>query len=133
MTCKDYLEMQDLLYGFKNPSIMDIKIGVRTFIIDESNDKETKPRNDLYLKLMSISPDEPTEYEHQTQAITKRRYMIWRETSSCSATLGFRIEAIKINQVSEKEFFSLKEKREVVSHFKRYTNNNKNIIVKKEN
>ncbi|RNA08444.1 inositol-trisphosphate 3-kinase A [Brachionus plicatilis] len=123
-----YTEMQDLLYGFSNPCIMDIKIGVRTFIIDESNDKETKPRNDLYIKLINIDPDELTEEEHQTQAINKRRYMSWRERCTCSATLGFRIEAVKKSQVQEKEFYSMKKKSQVFDHIKNYTDNNKSIM-----
>ena len=94
---QDYTEMQDLLYSFNNPSIMDIKIGVRTFIIDESDEKETMPRHDLYLKMKKIAPNELTEEEHQRQAINKRRYMSWRECSTCSSTLGFRIEAIKVS------------------------------------
>lgn len=94
---EDFTEMQDLLYGFHNPSIMDIKIGVRTFLECDSDEKETKPRNDLYLKLIEMAPDEPTPQEHELKAITKRRYMSWRERSTCSATLGFRIEAIKVN------------------------------------
>jgi len=88
--------MQDLLYGFQNPSIMDVKIGVRTFLEDEKDDKETKPRNDLYKKLLDISPDELTSEEHELKAITKKRYMQWRENSSSSSSLGFRIEAIKV-------------------------------------
>ena len=88
--------MQDLLYGFQNPCIMDIKIGVRTFLENDSDEKETKPRNDLYLKLIELAPNEPTAEEHLTKAITKRRYMTWREMSTCSATMGFRIEAIKV-------------------------------------
>ena len=88
--------MQDLLYGFNNPSIMDIKIGVRTFLENDLDEKETKPRNDLYVRLIEIDPDHPTKEEHKLQAITKRRYMTWRDTSSCSSTLGFRIEAIKV-------------------------------------
>lgn len=88
--------MQDLLYSFHNPSIMDIKIGVRTFLEDDSDEKECKPRNDLYLKLIEMAPNEPTEKEHEIKAITKRRYMSWREKSTCSALYGFRIEAIKV-------------------------------------
>ena len=75
---------------------MDIKIGVRTFLETDLNEKETKPRHDLYLKLIEIAPNEPTEDERREQAITKRRYMLWRERASCSSTLGFRIEAIKV-------------------------------------
>jgi 1D-myo-inositol-triphosphate 3-kinase len=93
----DYIEMQDLLYGFQNPSIMDVKIGVRTFLEDEKDDKETKPRNDLYKKLLDISPDDLTPEENELKAITKKRYMQWRENSSSSSSLGFRIEAIKVN------------------------------------
>jgi 1D-myo-inositol-triphosphate 3-kinase len=92
----DYTELQDLLYGFQNPSIMDIKIGIRTFLENDSDVKESKPRHDLYLKLIEISPNEPTADEHKKKAITKKRYMQWRERSSCSASLGFRIEAIKV-------------------------------------
>jgi 1D-myo-inositol-triphosphate 3-kinase len=92
--------MQDLLYSFNNPSIMDIKIGTRTFLEYDSNEKETAPRNDLYLKLIEMAPNEPTEEEREMQAITKKRYMSWRERSSCSSNLGFRIEAIKVtNQI----------------------------------
>ena len=38
-----YTEMQDCLYGFHDPCIMDIKIGVRTFLESDLNEKE-KPR-----------------------------------------------------------------------------------------
>lgn len=125
---KHYMELQDLLYSFKNPSIMDIKIGTRTFLVNDTNEKEVMPRNDLYLKLIEMAPDEPTVEEHALQAITKKRYMSWRERSSCSSNLGFRIEAIKKNQVSEKEFYTVKERSEVLAHFKSYIHGNKTIL-----
>jgi 1D-myo-inositol-triphosphate 3-kinase len=99
--------MQDLLYGFTNPCIMDIKIGTRTFLEDDQDEKETKPRNDLYLRLIEIAPNEPTAKEHDMKAITKRRYMSWRERSTCSSTLGFRIEAIKVIKTKEENCFNL--------------------------
>jgi 1D-myo-inositol-triphosphate 3-kinase len=91
---KIFTEMQDLSYGFKNPSIMDIKIGTRTFL--ETEDVEKQPRNDLYLRMQKISPEDLTDDENRLQAITKRRFMLWRESSTSSSTLGFRIEAIKV-------------------------------------
>lgn len=41
--------MQDLLYNFHNPSVMDIKMGTRTFL--ESEVTNTKARHDLYEKV----------------------------------------------------------------------------------
>ena len=60
------------------------------------DEKESKPRKDLFQKMVEIDPDALSESERDTQAITKRRFMTWREVSTSSRTLGFRIEAIKV-------------------------------------
>jgi 1D-myo-inositol-triphosphate 3-kinase len=92
---KEYIEMQDLLYDFDNPVIMDVKIGIRSFLEDECS---AEPRKDLYTKILQVSPNDLSEEEHALQAITKKRYMTWREQSTCSRTLGFRITAIKVKK-----------------------------------
>lgn len=89
-----YLELQDLLHGFKDPTVMDIKMGRRTFL--ESEVSKSTLRCDLYDKMVSVDPTAPTEQEHQQKAITKLRYMLFREQMSSSQSKGFRIEALKM-------------------------------------
>lgn len=70
-------------------------MGRRTFL--ESEVKNCKLRNDLYKKMISVAPDEPTAEEHEQQAVTKLRYMLFRERMSSSGSKGFRIEALRMS------------------------------------
>ena len=45
---------------------------------------------------MKIDPGAPTGLERQKQAITKARYMQWRDTITTTSRYGYRIEAIKV-------------------------------------
>lgn len=89
-----YLELQDLLHGFKDPAVMDIKMGRRTFL--ESEVTNTALRNDLYRKMIAVAPNAPTAEEHERQSVTKLRYMLFREQMSSSESKGFRIEALRM-------------------------------------
>ncbi|XP_061163761.1 inositol-trisphosphate 3-kinase homolog [Saccostrea echinata] len=90
-----FIEIEDLLQHFNNPNIMDIKIGKRTFM--ESEVKNPVLRKDLYDKMVKLCPDAPTPEEHKQQAITKLRYMQFREEESSTADYGFRIEALRVS------------------------------------
>ncbi|XP_072943899.1 inositol-trisphosphate 3-kinase homolog isoform X2 [Epargyreus clarus] len=89
-----FIELQDLLHGFRDPHVMDIKMGTRTFLEDEVSN--ARARTDLYEKMVRLDPNAPTEAEHAARAVTKLRYMQFREEQSSSAEQGFRIEAVKL-------------------------------------
>lgn len=89
-----YIEMQDLLHGFNQPNVMDVKIGCRTFLESEVANNTLRP--DLYQKMIAVDPNAPTEEEHAEKAVTKLRYMLFREHMSSSESKGFRIEAMKM-------------------------------------
>lgn len=89
-----YLQLQDLLSDFNQPCVMDCKVGVRTYLEEELSKAKEKPklRKDMYEKMIQIDLAAPNEEEHRAKGVTKPRYMVWRETISSTATLGFRIE-----------------------------------------
>ncbi|XP_049867668.1 inositol-trisphosphate 3-kinase homolog isoform X2 [Pectinophora gossypiella] len=91
---EQFIELQDLLHGFRDPHVMDIKMGTRTFLEDEVSN--ARARTDLYDKMVRLDPNAPTESEHAARAVTKLRYMQFREQQSSSAEQGFRIEAVKL-------------------------------------
>ncbi|XP_072479975.1 inositol-trisphosphate 3-kinase A isoform X1 [Notamacropus eugenii] len=94
---ESYLQLQDLLAGFDGPCVLDCKMGVRTYLEEELTKARERPklRKDMYKKMVAVDPSAPTDEEHAQRAVTKPRYMQWREGISSSTTLGFRIEGIK--------------------------------------
>ncbi|XP_059621822.1 inositol-trisphosphate 3-kinase B isoform X1 [Phlebotomus argentipes] len=119
-----YLQLQDLLSDFYQPCVMDCKIGVRTYLEEELSKAKEKPklRKDMYEKMIQIDPNAPTEDENRVKGVTKPRYMVWRETISSTATLGFRIEGIKkADGTSSKDFKTTKSREQILQSFRDFT------------
>ena len=59
------------------------------------------------------------------------RYMVWRETISSTATLGFRIEGVrKSDGKSSKDFKTTKTREQIIEAFQDFTDGFPFIIVR---
>ncbi|XP_078516529.1 inositol-trisphosphate 3-kinase B-like [Lissotriton helveticus] len=128
---ESYNQMEDLLSEFDSPSIMDCKMGIRTYLEEELVKAREKPklRKDMYEKMIAVDPDAPNEEEHAQRAVLKPRYMQWRETLSSTATLGFRIEGIKKSDgTCNTNFKKTKQKQQVMNALEDFVDGNKNIF-----
>lgn len=82
--------------------------------------------------MCQIDPNAPTEEEHKLKGVTKPRYMVWRETISSTATLGFRIEGIrKSDGTSSKDFKTTKTKEQIIKTFIEFTDGFPHAVVSK--
>ncbi|XP_042598461.1 inositol-trisphosphate 3-kinase A-like isoform X1 [Cyprinus carpio] len=124
-----FLKMKDLLAEFDLPNVMDCKMGVRTYLEDELVRARVKPklREDLYNKMLEVDSEAPTVEEKKQKAVTKPRYMQWRESLSSTNTLGFRIEGIKRGETCNTDFKKTRSKEDVIQVFKDFVEGNKNI------
>ncbi|KAK7151018.1 hypothetical protein R3I93_012077 [Phoxinus phoxinus] len=126
-----YNQMEDLLAEFDLPCVMDCKMGVRTYLEEELTKARKKPslRSDMYQKMIEVDPDAPTAHEQEQKAVTKPRYMQWRETISSTATLGFRIEGIKNEDGTvNRDFKKTKTREQVTEAFQDFVKGNENIL-----
>lgn len=89
---EEYMKLQNLLFGFTTPAAMDMKMGFRTFLPEDVSNR--KPRLDLLAKLKKLDKTTVTPDE-EVHGVTKLRYMLHREQTSTTHSLGFRIEAVK--------------------------------------
>ncbi|XP_074603772.1 uncharacterized protein LOC141857210 isoform X1 [Brevipalpus obovatus] len=133
---EDFLELEDLLAPYEIPCVMDIKVGIRTYREKELIRTRDKPslRKDLYEKMIGIDPNEPTEEERKQGAIIKSRYMIWRESISSTANLGFRIDGIKFkDEIASVDYKTLKNEEEIMQAIKKFAGDDLKIIVEYQN
>merc|ERR1712088_486245 len=67
-----FIQLQDCLSSFNLPSIMDRKIGVRTYLEEElaKAKEKQKLRKDMYEKMIAVDPDAPSAKEHEWKGVT---------------------------------------------------------------
>ncbi|XP_014715767.1 inositol-trisphosphate 3-kinase C [Equus asinus] len=126
-------QMEDLLADFDGPSIMDCKMGSRTYLEEElvKARERPRPRKDMYEKMVAVDPGAPTPEEHAQGAVTKPRYMQWRETVSSTSTLGFRIEGIKkANGTCNTNFKKTQEVEQVTKVLEDFVDGNHGLLRK---
>lgn len=84
----------------------------------------------MYEKMIQIDSTAPTDDEHRAKGVTKPRYMVWRETISSTATLGFRIEGIKKGDgTSSKDFKTTKNRDQILLAFKDFSKGFSHVVV----
>lgn len=89
--CNIFLE--DLTAGMEAPAVMDIKMGMRTFLESEADNPKLRP--DLAAKMQKDEQSDLTPFEIEN-GVTKLRYMQYRDSTSSSLALGWRIEGVRI-------------------------------------
>ncbi|XP_076635134.1 inositol 1,4,5-triphosphate kinase 2 isoform X4 [Colletes latitarsis] len=128
-----YLQLQDLLGDFEHPCVMDCKVGVRTYLESELAKAKERPklRKDMYEKMVQVDPTAPSAEERRVQGVTKPRYMVWRETISSTATLGFRVEGIKLaHGGSSKDFKTTRTREQVTEALRRFVESYQHAVPK---
>lgn len=126
-----YIRLEDLLSGLKNPVIMDCKMGVRTYQVEELVKARTKPtmRTDMYLKMAKVDPTALSAEEHEQQGVTKCQYLQWRDTTSSTSNLGFRIEGIMMeNGQVQRDFRRMMSSAEVTETLLSFTTSQQHIL-----
>ncbi|XP_018087712.1 inositol-trisphosphate 3-kinase A isoform X2 [Xenopus laevis] len=129
---ESYIQLDDLLNSFDEPCVMDCKMGIRTYLEEELIKARGKPklRKDMYKKMIEVDPLAPTDEENSQQAVTKPRYMQWRETISSTSTLGFRIEGIKKGDgTCNTHFKTTKTRDQIDQALLQFIDGNRDILV----
>mmetsp|Transcript_11148 Transcript_11148/g.29676 ORF Transcript_11148/g.29676 Transcript_11148/m.29676 type:complete len:893 (-) Transcript_11148:139-2817(-) len=106
---KRYMRMSYLLRPFRRPKVMDLKLGLRTFLENECDNK--KLRKDLYERMCELYPDEVTDEDRSKAGVTKLRWMTLRDKATTVSTLGFRIDGVGGSKQSSRSHWKDKVSR----------------------
>ena len=113
---KTVIHIENCLHSFSDSaSILDCKIGVRTFTEEEFLAARENPelRPDLYQRMVEVDYKEPTQVEHYLKKVALHRFMIWRDTISSTASLGFRVKGMRRKGVSYQHYKTLTSRHKI--------------------
>ncbi|CAG5120655.1 unnamed protein product [Candidula unifasciata] len=130
---ENYIQLEDLLCSFNHPCVMDVKMGIRTYLENELHKARLSPtlRKDMYQKMIEIDSAAPTPEEREQKAVTKARYMQWRDEMSSSVQFGFRVEGIKKSDGnSSKDFKKTRTRDDIVDVMKSFIGASEQIAEK---
>lgn len=94
-----FIRISNLLQEFRRPKVMDVKLGIRTFLESECSNAKLRP--DLFDRMVDMYPWEVTADEHTAKAITKHRWMTVRDKNSTIGPLGYRIDGVAGHGLSQ--------------------------------
>ena len=89
------IRMQDLAGGMTRPCAMLIVMGCRTVVPADFEEEGSAPSADLLEKMRALDASAPTAEEEAAGGVSRRRYLQFLDSSSSTASLGFRIDAAK--------------------------------------
>ncbi|KAG7276952.1 hypothetical protein CRUP_010272 [Coryphaenoides rupestris] len=111
-----FVRLQDLLGGLTKP--------------EDEVERCCTLRSDMYYKMLKADPGAPSVEEHEQGAVTKWRYMRWRDTTSSTSTLGFRIEGIMTeNGGVQRDFRKMQSLAQVTEVLLYFTSSRLDILV----
>lgn len=83
----------------------------------------------MFEKMLQVDPTAPTAEELQLGGVTKPRYMVWRETISSTASLGFRIEGIrKQDGSSSKDYKTVGSPQQILGVLNEFVQNHPHAL-----
>lgn len=89
------IRMQDLAGGMTRPCAMLIVMGCRTAVPADFEEEGGAPSAELLERMRDVDGSGPTAEEEAAGGVSRRRYLQFLDSSSSTASLGFRIDAAK--------------------------------------
>lgn len=63
----------------------------------------------MYQKMVKVDPSALSEEEHKCRGVTKWRYLQWRDMTTSTSTLGFRIEGLVVREKASSDAIFFKD------------------------